>query len=474
MAFGNISAFYFPIAANAGASMHGTDVRKLLASADAALDATTKTDHGTSGSVSQKYVDPYTTRSAAGAIAAGWQVEPLTDMASVIGARRFIPAGNHVCTARLATTAALGGTLSAVVMSVWKVGPSPSFTLTLVGGVTVSNFAVPAAAYATCTLTAACPEMIFEPGETVLYTFAISGAGLIISGIVNTFATGTQGGVAISVNHPGLKVLADGAFTAAGVGTPVAVGNNRFSAVASATAAASTAGVGASRFSGVFTAAGIAATAAIGAARASTVFSAAGLSTTDGKATGIFSGVFDAAGVGSSSWKQTNIFSGVFSAAGLSTPEVVGSSVGSGVFSAIGLATTDFKISSVAGAVFNAAGAATSSWKQTNIFSGVFDAAGVASTDGKVTAIFSGVFSGSGQATTDAKVTALFSGVFAATGQADGDFKASSVSGGIFTGTGVASADFKTSKVLSGTFTADVGGGGGTITIIRPIIMIGD
>ena len=281
MAFGNITTLYLPTAANAGASQWGSDVRKLLDSADTGSDATTKTDHGTGGAVNRT-ADPYTT-SATDTTEAnyGWAVTP-TDMNSVSGARRFYPAGNHVLTIRMGHTGAAGatGTLTLYVYRVASAAAGRGRTLL---GSNTSSVVLPALAAevtATCTVTLA--EVIFEPDETVQYSVEFNVTGIVVTGRVVTFFCGTQTSVAARVATPKLGVLADTTGSSSGAGAADGVSGKVLGTVGSAAGTGSASGSMSSTAATTGTASGTGAAAGVGGSIAGTVGAAAGAGTATG------------------------------------------------------------------------------------------------------------------------------------------------------------------------------------------------
>lgn len=210
MAFANITTFYYPTAANAGSSQWGSDVRKMLDSADAGNDATTVASIAALGSGTRTF-DPYTAHSSDLTQADyGWAVTP-SDMNSVAGARRFIKAGDHTLTARMKNNTSVGVTIT-LFLYIYRVGPAAARTRTLLGSNSASISLPALNAYTTATLAVTLGEVLFEEDETIQYSCEMSGSGGAV-GISVFFDTGTQGGVAIRIDHEGLATLADGAAT---------------------------------------------------------------------------------------------------------------------------------------------------------------------------------------------------------------------------------------------------------------------
>jgi hypothetical protein len=228
MAFGNISTLYFPIAASAGASQWGTDVRKMLASADASVDGTSRAIFGTGGAAVTRTIDPYNDSSAdSDQTLFGWAVTP-TDMNSVSGARRFYPAGNHTLTARL-SQGGVSATNVTMTLFIYRVGPSPTRTRTLLGSNSSVTSIAALSAVTTATVTVALPQVIFEADETLQYSVELNCTGVAITGRTGVFRTGTEGGVAIRVDTPVLGTLQDKNLT--GGSTPAGAITNTASKV---------------------------------------------------------------------------------------------------------------------------------------------------------------------------------------------------------------------------------------------------
>jgi hypothetical protein len=221
MVFGAITTLYLPTAANAGASQWGTDVRKVLDTADAGTDQTTLTNHGTGGSV-VRTCDPYTTLNTdSDQTLFGWAVNP-TDMGSTTAAPRHYAAGNHSCTFRFSQTAAAGASIT-VTMFVYQVGNAAGGRVrTLLGSGNVTFNSDASGTVSTRVVTAALGAILFGDDETIQYSFEITAPGVAITGRNCRLITGTQGGVAIRVDTP---VLGTKQFlTTTGFDTPVTFG----------------------------------------------------------------------------------------------------------------------------------------------------------------------------------------------------------------------------------------------------------
>lgn len=289
MAFGNITTLYIPTAANAGSSQWGSDVRKLLDSADAGSDATSKTNQSTGGAVTRT-IDPYTTTTTDGTEADyGWAVTP-SDMNSVAGARRFFPAGDHVLTARMEQNNILTAT-GTLFMYVYRVGPAAGRARTLLGSGS-SSVALPAGANeVTATVTVTLPEVVFEVDETVQYSFEFNCAGVTIVGRIVTFYTGTTSAIPTQVTTPKLGVLADTTGTASGSAAATGTTGKVLAGAGSSVSTGEAAGVMSATAGTTGAAAGAVAVDGQGSSVAGTMGSATGSSSATGLTSIVLSGV---------------------------------------------------------------------------------------------------------------------------------------------------------------------------------------
>lgn len=356
MAFGNITTLYLPTAANAGTSQWGSDVRKLLAAADAGSDATSKTDHSTGGAVTRT-VDPYTTSTTDATQADyGWAVTP-ADMNSVAGAKRFMAAGNHVVTVRMGHNGATAVTAT-LLMYVYRIGPAAARTRTLLGS-SSATFDLPlASGEVTATVTVALGEIIFDVDETLQYSFEVTCAGIVVTGRILTMFTGTQT-VACRVVIPRLGVLADTTGSATGTGTATGDAGKVLGTVGTAPGSVVVSGVGASTAETTGTATGTGTASGLTSAVAGSTGTAVG----SGTATGVFGAIGGMVGTADGVGTAT----GVFGATGGMVGSATGSGVASGVMgatggmtgTAAGTGTALAEASSVAGTVGTATGTGT-------------------------------------------------------------------------------------------------------------------
>lgn len=219
MPFGNIATFYLPVTASAGASLWGTDVRKVLSLPDGTADALTKTDHGTAGAPNLRTVDPFTTTTDdLDQSLYGFAIAP-ADMNSVAGAKRFFPAGDHTLTWQASHNGATVATPTHT-LYVYRVASAAAGRVrTLLGSASLLNNIPALSSESTQTVTVTLPEVIFQPDETIQYAWETSQAGIAIVGRILTHYTGTQTAVQSRIDTPGLKTLADTAGTANGSGT---------------------------------------------------------------------------------------------------------------------------------------------------------------------------------------------------------------------------------------------------------------
>lgn len=356
MPFGNISTFYLPTAANAGASLWGTDVRRLVTFIDPPSDATSKTNHSTGGAVTRT-VDPYTTTTTDDVQANfGWAIAP-TDMGSVAGAKRFMLAGDHVATVRMGHNGATAVT-GTLFLFAYRVAAGTR-ARTLLGSDSAS-FNLPInAGEVTASVALTLPEIIFEPDETIQYSYEVSCAGIALVGRILTFYTGTQAGVAARMDTPTLGVLADTTGSATGLGLATGTTGKVLGSVGSA------AGIGTGIATGASTAETIGS--AIGAGTAAGMTSAVagttGAATGTGTAAGILTGIGSMIGSATGSGFATGVLGATGGMTGLATGLGAASGVlgatGGMVGTAAGLGSASAQASSVAGSVGTASGFGT-------------------------------------------------------------------------------------------------------------------
>lgn len=365
MVFGNISTLYFPVAANAGASQWGTDVRKLLDAVDAGADTTTINNHGTGGAVTRTF-DPYSTSSAdADQTLFGWAVTP-ADMGSVAGARRFYPAGDHVATFRMSQNGVTGVAVTVTVF-VYRVGPSPGRTRTLLGSGSASPTLNGLSSPSTVNVTVALSEIVFEADETIQYSIETNVAGVAITGRNVVLRTGTDGGVGVRMDTPQLGVLKD--FTGTADGTSTALGVMAQVLPTTGTATASGTGLGV-----------LAATGQMGG-------TASGI----GTALGVLSSVATMTGTTTGAGTALGVLGGVGGLVGDAdgTSTVTGSltAVGGTIGTALGLSDALAELTAVANMTGTAAGTSTALGVPSSLSGTVGDAFGFSDAEGILGAV---------------------------------------------------------------------------------------
>lgn len=272
----------------------GTDVRKLAETAQA-LNSTTICSHPNSAGTTQITIDPLTTSTTQSDIrdALGWAVNEAgaDGMESTANYKRRIRAGDWVFTMRLGlpiagtTTGTLTGSFSA---RVYRVGPSPTFTRTILFTTALSTTVQStglAAATNTCTVTqAGVAEIVLQAGETIhvgILSNVVQVAGLVgatVAGIA-TWHVGTQGGVDPSVNPPAIDTITEFTGTSAGSSTAQALAARVLPVQGSAAGMATTSGSLGTIASTVGSSAGIATVAGTLAAVKGFSGSAAGVAT---------------------------------------------------------------------------------------------------------------------------------------------------------------------------------------------------
>jgi len=359
MAFGNITTLYIPVAADAGSSLWGSDVRKLLDTSTGASDSSTITNHGTSTGLVLRTVDPYTNKATDDTQANfGWAITP-TDMNSVSGARRFYPDGNHAITVTIGHNGAVAET-GTLAMYVYRVGNAAGGRVrTLLGSATATASLPALSGSVIVTATVALAEIIFEPDETIQYSYEFEIEGIVVTGRLVTFWTGSPAGNVVRIDTPKLGVLADTTGTATGAGSATGVTGKVLNTIGSATGLGTATGAMSSTATTTGSASGSVAVAGSGSSVAGTT----GIASGSGTATG----VLGATGATTGSASGTGTATGVLGATGAMTGSAAGSGTATGVLgataattgTAAGTVTVTGLGSSVAGTVGSASGSGT-------------------------------------------------------------------------------------------------------------------
>lgn len=217
------AVMYLPIAASAGASLWGTDVRAMLAAPDATADATSLCAHGTALADTTRTVDPYSSSSADGTEANfGWAIDAGTGaagMGSTATVKRRMLAGNHVATTRLSHDSTLGDSTATLHFFAYRVGPAAGRARTLLGSVNQAVNLAALNAVGTYTATIALGELVFENDETIQYSFEVTATGVLVTGANSVFRAGTDGGVAVRVDFPELRTIIETVGASTGAAT---------------------------------------------------------------------------------------------------------------------------------------------------------------------------------------------------------------------------------------------------------------
>lgn len=335
MAFGTISTLYLPIAGSAGSSMWGTDVRKLLSAADETGDNTTVCNYGTNGAVQTRTADPYTNNNSDLAQDAyGWAIDP-ADMGSTADFIRSYPAGNHTINARI-TQSGLSAVNVTLLMYVYRVGPAPTRTRTLLGSNSTTQSIAALGAEAAITVTVALGAITFAADETIQYSFEMQATGVSITGRSSQFRTGTT----TRIETPELKTIAATVGSGAdGVATATASMSAIAGMVGTAAGAATALGAPTAITSTVGTAAGAATASGVLGAHASMTGTAAGVAIAAGSLAATASMAGTSAGVATASGALSAVAGMTGTAAGTSTALGVPSSVAGTVGTAAGTST---------------------------------------------------------------------------------------------------------------------------------------
>lgn len=478
MAFGSISTLHFPIAANAGTSQWGTDVRKLLDAAESTSDSTTTTRHGTGATVRRTTVDPYNENNQNNLTEAnyGWAVTP-SDMNSVSGSRRVIKAGNHTFIGSIITSG-LAATDGTIHFFAYRVGNAASGRArTLLGSVDQAQSFAVLAANSEVTVPLSLPEIIFEPDETIQYSFELSAPGGGLANRTLTFNTGVGGALSVRITLPApLTILRDTVGSSAGAATAAGEIKSFGSMAGSSAGAATVTGAVSSMASVIAAAAGVATVDGVGSSTAATAGTAAGVATVDGLATAIGSAAGTAAGVATVDTLVTAIGSMTGTADGVATVDGVASAISGVVGTADGVATVTGEASSVAGTVAAADGLAMVDGLATAIGSATGTADGMANADAVVTAIMSATGTADGTSTVDGFTASIASVLGTADGTSTVDGMAASLAGTVGTADGVATVSGSTGTIAGTVGTVVIGEGGGEeiIVVRRPLYLFDD
>ena len=201
----NLAAFYISgDESDVGSALGwGTNIRRLLSSANPASGIAAVSQHGTGGTTT-RLINPYTNSATTGANDGdyGWAVDPV-DMGSGPESRRYIPAGDHTFNLVFQRTAG-SQTGSAVSVKIWRVASAAnSYALTeFASGSTSFNSST---SNVTVNFAVACPRIDFGDSETIAYTFQESVSGATFVGNNMRFRGGTVSGEEVKITHPGLR-----------------------------------------------------------------------------------------------------------------------------------------------------------------------------------------------------------------------------------------------------------------------------
>lgn len=361
MAFPNgTTTLWLPLAANAGASQWGSDVRKILNAAEASADSTTVFNLGTGGTVTRT-ADPYST-STADLVQAdyGWAVTP-SDMGSTAGAKRVIPAGNHVCALNVTISVAFTTEAKALTLFAYRVGPAAGRTRTLLGSVTG---AFPLTTGACTGLTLALPELVFNNDETLQYSFEAVAGGLAVIGRTVSMAIGDSN---CTITTPAWETYAIGTGAASGGGLAAGV----LAAIGVLLGAAS----------------GLATVSGVMGGVAEATGSSSGVATVSGALAAVGGMVGSSAGIASAAGSLAAVGGMVGSSTGIAVGSGAGAIVLPTVGGANGVATVAGTLAAVGGMVGSAAGVATASGSMGAVAEAVGSAAGVATVNGSLAAV---------------------------------------------------------------------------------------
>jgi len=329
----------------------------------------TQNNHPSSAGTTTITMDPYSTRATTGNATQdygwAWNADAGSDfsMGSTDGAKRWLRAG--VWTFRCSIAIPAGGSITGshnviVTAYVYRVGPSPSFTRTLLfsaaspeqsgglfGATANYNFDSPSQ-----------PEYVLEAGETIHVGFTTTNRQ-----VAGALGATTAGSLPITLNNGGLQVVR---VPSLGIGTlgitkGESFGNSTtqaevtalFSAAGSANGSSQSVGVAGSTSGAVGLSTASAEVDGIGSSTASTIGYSESGSISLGVITNVFSTVGQALGEASVEGILTGIFSGIGVADGSSSIDGRITNLFSVVGLSQGVAAANGAGSSVAGTVAN-------------------------------------------------------------------------------------------------------------------------
>lgn len=345
------------------------NVKKLVESAPGANTSTTVT--WTDTTVRTKTVIPLTDSTAASDTSSnnGWAINDggADGMGSVSGGLRRVRAGvwsfsvqMTLNTPALLDTHAL--TITAHVYRVADINAGAGGARTLLFSATSGN----QTASATVTWNSASePEILLQPGETIMVGFTASSASttaLVLGANTNTVMTVALGGnTSITVPAPGIETIANTNGTSAGTatvngaasGTGAMAGSSAGSAAASGALAATGATVGTSD--------GTSAASGAMAAVAPMVGSSAGLATVSGALSAVGATVGSSEGVATASAAGATVIPTVGASAGVATVSGTMAATGAMVGTVDGAGSASGSMGAVAETTGSAAGLATAS-----------------------------------------------------------------------------------------------------------------
>lgn len=280
MAFANLFTVFLNGPANATLLQWGTNVRKLGVASDAVANETTTTNQGTGAAVSRT-INPFGTSTTTGSQSNfGFGISQ-ADMGGSTGARRFYRAGVHTFFCAAASSTPATSTDSNLVISVYRVQVSPTYTRVLIGSATGAPFnlglVVNTFQDISCAITL--PEIIFEPGETIQYSVDVLAAGAAVTGRIITIRFGAATN---RITSPELGVLADTTGSSTGLADVFGVGGKVLGVIGSSSGLAVVSGFLSARASTIGASIGIAAVNGVGGSLASTNGSCIGLAVVNG------------------------------------------------------------------------------------------------------------------------------------------------------------------------------------------------
>lgn len=200
------SGFFIPpLSGSPGILPWGSGVYQFSGVVSTSNDTTTITSHPLPTTQTPRTVHPYATSAVSDTASLwGWGVDP-TIVNSAAPHLAYIPAGNHTLTMTVTRSASLALLNNVLTMFLYRVGPSPTYTRTLLGSATATTIYSPAGQLISIVL--AQPQIELAAGESIMYSFSNNARGGAASAATYTYECGNFTGSPAAqskIDFPGL------------------------------------------------------------------------------------------------------------------------------------------------------------------------------------------------------------------------------------------------------------------------------